>query len=182
MVNMGDIQEDLTRISKDLEYLNAIDRRSRRHQLITLLSLFAFVIYLTLIYLKWELEPDPLVVEYSAKEDGVSVCKDFKFEFTRYVKSTKDINIYVQERYHDLSGAMDRQGVAGELVISKPIHYFVGKNVEKNLVFYKDVPPTLPMGNYEYRPWVTYQVNPIKTITKPLPVQQLVVNCKVIKE
>ena len=72
--------------------------------------------------------------------------------------------------------------IEGEYVISKPIHYPLGKDFEKVMTFNKIVPENIPTGRYEYRPWATYKVNPIKTITRILPIQRINVVCDYNKD
>lgn len=127
----------------------------------------------TLVY--WATEKDPLIVEQSGL--GFSVCKDRKFTFSRYVASNKPLDIYVQNRWHDTDKFMDVSGIEGEYVLPRPDHYPLDAGFAKVMAFRKTVPEDLPAGNYEYRPVATYKVNPIKTITRPLPVQQVQVVC-----
>jgi hypothetical protein len=85
----------------------------------------------------------------------------------------------VQERWHDLDGMMDYNGIEGEYVYGGLITYTLGSGFNKVMTFNKKVPKDILVGRYEYRPWATYKVNPIKTITRLLPVQDVVVVCDV---
>jgi hypothetical protein len=123
----------------------------------------------------WKLEPDPLTV--TAVGSCYSVCTERQFSFSRYVKSTKDLKIYVQNRWHDTDGFMDSNGITGELVLSSPDFYPLGAGFESIMTFDKQVPNAVPVGNYKYIPIATYEVNPIKTITRPLPPQNIQVVC-----
>ncbi len=86
-------------------------------------------------------------------------------------------DIYVQNRWHDLDGFRDMHGIEGELVLPLPNHYPLGEDFAKVMTFNKQVPKELPVGRYEYRPWATYKINPIKTITRLLPIQEVDVVC-----
>ena len=128
----------------------------------------------------WAVEPDPLTVTYVGSDQ--STCKDRKYTFKRLVRSDKDLDIYVQERWHAMDGSMDMDGFKGELVVAKPIHYPLGKGFMQPMEFDKAIPKVLPKGKYEYRPYATYKVNPLKTITKKLPMQIVDVICDYDKD
>jgi hypothetical protein len=130
----------------------------------------------------WTIEPDPLQVDYITNEAKWSKCSNREYTFTRYVRSEKDLTITVQERWHDLDGMMDYNGVEGEYVYGNRITYTLGSGFNEVMTFNKAVPKDIPLGRYEYRPWATYKVNPIKTITRLLPVQNVVVVCDVNKK
>jgi hypothetical protein len=74
---------------------------------------------------------------------------------------------------------MDYKGIEGEYVYGNLITYTLGAGFNKVMTFNKKVPKDILVGRYEYRPWATYKVNPIKTITRLLPVQDVVVVCDV---
>lgn len=129
--------------------------------------------------IEWHLlnEPDPLIVERIAGDSRMSVCTDRRYEFRRLVKSTKALNIYVQERWHSIEGDLNVNDTEGEIVLSTPIHYPLDAGFEKVMTFKKVVPETLAKGKWEYRPIATYYVNEKKTITRPLPTQLVTVDC-----
>jgi hypothetical protein len=77
---------------------------------------------------------------------------------------------------------MDHNGIEGEYVFGGIVTYTLGSGFNKVMTFNKKVPKDIPLGRYEYRPWATYQVNPIKTITRLLPVQYIEVRCDAAKE
>jgi len=106
-----------------------------------------------------------------------SKCNNREYSFKRYVRSEKDLVITVQERWHDLDGMMDYKGTEGEYVYGNRVTYTLGTGFNKVMTFHKEVPKDIAIGRYEYRPWATYQVNPIKTITRLLPVQNVNVLC-----
>ena len=130
------------------------------------------VFVLTLIY--WVVEPDPVTVKVYKTSD--SECHDRQFSFERYVQSSKAVDIFVQQRWHNLNDG-NFKGIEKEVVITEPGYYPLGADFEKIMEFAKCVPDKITQGNYEYRPWATYQVNPIKTIHKLLPVQNVNVVC-----
>ena len=79
-----------------------------------------------------EHEPDPLTVERVVGDDKISICKDRNYEFRRLVKATKNLDIYVQWRWHSLDGKLDVNGIDGEIVLSQPIHYPFDAGFEKS--------------------------------------------------
>lgn len=129
--------------------------------------------------IEWNLlnEPDPLIVERIKGDSRQSVCVDRNYEFRRLVKAKKNLDIYVQERWHSLDGDLDEGNVEGEIVLAKPIHYPLDAGFEKIMTFKKTVPDTIGKGRWEYRPIATYVVNEKKRITRPLPVQLVEVDC-----
>jgi hypothetical protein len=74
---------------------------------------------------------------------------------------------------------MDYHDVEGEYVYGNRITYTLGAGFNEVMTFNKKVPKDILVGRYEYRPWATYKVNPIKTITRLLPVQDVVVVCDI---
>jgi hypothetical protein len=172
-------EEIIVRIEKQLLIQRFIWR-------VVLISVVVFT--LTLLY--WTFEPDPLSVTRIDNDCTWSECSNRRYQFTRLVHSSKDIDIYVQERWHNLDGMMDEviptanglTTIEGELVISKPVHYPLGKDFNKIMTFNKTVPSNITLGRYEYRPWATYRVNPIKTITRMLPNQMVNVVCDYDRE
>lgn len=122
-------------------------------------------------------EPDPLTVERVNGDSKVSICKDRNYEFRRLVKTTKNVDIYVQERWHSVDGSLNVGEVDGEIVLSKPIHYPLDAGFEKVMTFKKVVPETVTKGKWEYRPIATYVVNEKKRITRALPTQLIEVDC-----
>jgi hypothetical protein len=125
----------------------------------------------------WTVEPDPLTVAYADGESNWSDCVGRHYSFKRFVYTTKDVDIYVQERYYDLDGMADLHGIEGERVYPNDVRYQLGEGFKKIMTFKKDLPIDIPVGRYEYRPWARYKVNPIKEIYRPLPTQQINVHC-----
>jgi hypothetical protein len=161
----------MSQIDRQLYYFQQFNRL-----VLVILTLIVGV----LVY--WTFEPDPLQVDYITNEAKWSKCHNREYSFTRYVRSDKDLTITVQERWHDLDGMMDYNGVEGEYVYGSIITYTLGSGFNKVMTFNKKVPTDIPLGRYEYRPWATYKVNPIKTITRLLPVQDVVVVCDAKKK
>ncbi|MCI4435648.1 MAG: hypothetical protein JHC33_02385 [Ignisphaera sp.] len=126
----------------------------------------------------WTIEPDPLQVNYVDGEVKWSKCTHREYSFDRYVRSDKDLIITVQERWHDIDGMMNYNGIEGEYVFGSTVTYTLGAGFNEVMTFNKKVPKDIPIGRYEYRPWATYKVNPIKTITRLLPVQYIEVVCE----
>jgi hypothetical protein len=123
----------------------------------------------------WEFESDPLEVD--AIDPTFSTCVDRTFTFKRFVKTDKPIDIYVQQHWHNTDGFDDYNGIEGELVIPETDHYPLNVSTMKSMTFEKPVPINVGIGMYEYRPIATYRVNPLKIITKQLPVQRVWVKC-----
>ena len=127
---------------------------------------FGFVALL----LYWNLEADPLHIEATPNNVEWATCKDREFEFERRVVTSKYLEVQVSQYLVDLStGAQyglpaiaPYSGAAGDIVVR----------------YKKQVPWSYREGAYEYKPVLTYQVNPIKTITKDAPSQKVLVNCK----
>jgi hypothetical protein len=134
-------------------------------------------VLVTTVLLYWTIEPDPLQIDYVDGEIHWSKCVHREYSFNRHVISKKDLLITVQERWYDLDGMMDRNGVEGEYVFGNEVTYTLGGGIDKVMVFNKKVPNDINVGRYEYRPWATYKVNPIKTITRLLPTQYVEVVC-----
>lgn len=121
-------------------------------------------------------EEDPVIVEYVEPDEIWSSCEHREFSFERRVVSTKDIKVEVFERYYDLDGLNDfgdggrefQNNITTTYPISKGSHIYK---------FNKVLPTLVGVGLYEYRPYIYYMVNPLKPITKPLPVQFVFVSC-----
>ena len=133
------------------------------------------VLSFVLLIIYWLVEPDPLTVTQHGL--GCAECHDRKFSFERYVRSDKHLDIYVQQRWYNKDGIDDIRGVQKETVITQPDYYPLGADFEKIMEFTKCVPDNITIGRYEYHPWATYQINPIKTVHRLLPVQEVNVVC-----
>lgn len=123
----------------------------------------------------WTFEPDPLTV--IPHGSSCSMCSERQFTFERHVVSSKPLDIYVQQRWYNLDGIDDHNGIQKEMVITEPDYYPLGKDFNRDMEFTKCVPAKVGVGRYEYRPWATYKVNPIKTIHRLLPTQEVNVIC-----
>lgn len=143
------------------------------HWLAIVVTSAVLAVVITIIY--WVLEPDPLTVDKVGY--WCSECTDRKFSFERHVKSSVPLDIYVQQRWYNVDGIDDRKGIQKEVIITEPDYYPLGKDFEKNMEFTKCVPDNVPAGRYEYRPWATYKINPIKTVHRLLPTQEVNVVC-----
>ncbi len=143
------------------------------HWLAIVVTSVVLAVVITIIY--WVLEPDPLTVDKVGY--GCSECTDRKFSFERHVKSSIPLDIYVQQRWYNVDGIDDRKGIQKEIIITEPDYYPLGEDFEKDMEFTKCVPDNVPAGRYEYRPWATYRINPIKTVHRLLPTQEVNVVC-----
>jgi hypothetical protein len=129
-----------------------------------------FFIGMVVVLAYWNLEPDPLHIEATPNNVEWATCKDREFEFERRIVTSKYLEVQVSQYLIDLStGAQyglpaiaPYSGAAGDIVVR----------------YKKQVPWSYREGAYEYKPVLTYQVNPIKTITKAAPSQKVLVNCK----
>jgi hypothetical protein len=142
---------------------------------VTLNVLLAIVLSSIALLVYWTLEPDPLTVKQYGK--GYAECVDRKFSFERYVRTSKSLDIYVQQRWYNKDGIDDLGNIHKETVITVPDYYPLGKDFEKIMEFNKCVPDNIPIGRYEYRPWITYKINPIKIVHRLAPVQEVNVVC-----
>jgi hypothetical protein len=157
-----------------------IDRQIAHFKIFNHVFLIILLLVVSLLTY-WTFEPDPLLIDYVNDGDSWSKCNNREYSFERRVKSNKDLLITVQERWHDLDGMMDHNNIEGEYVFGSEITYTLGSGLDKAMIFNKKVPNDIPIGRYEYRPWATYKVNPVKTITRLLPVQNVIVVCDEIK-
>ena len=143
------------------------------HWLAVVVTFTVLAVIITIIY--WVIEPDPLTIDKVGY--GCSECTDRKFSFERHVKSSIPLDIYVQQRWYNLDGIDDKDGIQKEIIVTEPDYYPLGKDFEKSMEFTKCVPDNVLMGRYEYRPWATYRINPIKTVHRLLPTQEVNVVC-----
>jgi hypothetical protein len=125
----------------------------------------------------WLLEPDPVVISRIPGHSEWSVCDKRLYKFHRYVYSSKDVSITVQQRYINLDNMTDANGIENEKIYPDELPYQLGAGFEKNMEFTKPLPTDLPPGRYEYRPWARYKLNPLQEIYRPLPTQKVEVTC-----
>lgn len=138
-------------------------------------SLVVLSISVTLIY--WYNEPDPLTVNYTAKDNSWSLCENRKFRLTRDVQSTKDITVTIKEYWYNIDGMEDVDGKMNEYPHKPLTVYTLNSGTDRVFTFPKTVPAALPDGRYRYRPSAEYYVNPLKTIRRDLPIQYVNVVC-----
>jgi hypothetical protein len=128
-----------------------------------------FFIVMVVVLAYWNLEPDPLEITATPNNKEWADCKGRDFEFERRIVTSKFLEVQVSQYLIDLStGAQyglpaiaPYSGAAGDIVVK----------------YKKHVPDSFAGGAYEYKPVLTYQVNPVKTITKVAPTQKVIV-CK----
>jgi hypothetical protein len=113
----------------------------------------------------WNFEKDPLTITDTGNNPEVASCIDRVFTFERYVKTTKHLDVFVARELVDLS--------TGDSFNLSGIPPYSGAAGERNWTYLVEVPEAFREGLYEYRPTLTYVVNPIKTITKPAPSQKV---------
>lgn len=138
----------------------------------------SFLVFVLALSAYWYFEPDPLRVTYVEDRGTIewSQCTNREYHMHRRVVALKDVDVVVQERYSSLDFP-EYNGIPHLHVESKTLVYFTPKGTDVVMSFIKEVPNVLPFGTYEYKPLATYKVNPIKTITKPLPPQRIEVIC-----
>ena len=113
----------------------------------------------------WNLEKDPLDIVDTGTNPEVARCEKRVFTFTRDVTTTKFLEVQVARELVDLS--------TGEAFGLPAIPPYSGPAGSRRWTYTVEVPHAYKEGLYEYRPTLTYKVNPIKTITKPAPAQKV---------
>lgn len=121
------------------------------------------------LLLYWNLESDPLTIEATPDSQEWVTCKDRAFSFQRRVVTTKFLEVHVAQELVDL-----QSGASFNLAAIPP---YSGPAGDRVWTYTKTIPDTFRHGDYEYRPTLTYQVNPIKTITKAAPGQKVHLTC-----
>ena len=113
----------------------------------------------------WNFEKDPLTITDTGNNPEVASCTDRKFTFERYVKTSKHLDVFVARELVDLT--------TGDVFNLSAIPPYSGAAGERNWTYIVEVPEAFKEGLYEYRPTLTYAVNPLKTITKTAPSQKV---------
>lgn len=117
----------------------------------------------------WLLEPDPLTIAPSSSNKDIYVCVDYSFEFDRYVKLNKPLTVTVEPRLKDLR-------TNPTYILQSKV--YEGHKQEGVITFRHKIDSTFPAGVYEYQPYLTYDVNPIKKVNKKAPPQTVLFGCK----
>lgn len=121
----------------------------------------------------WLLEPDPLTIKTSSTNQEIYVCIDNSFDFERYVKLDKRLSVTVEPRLKDLRTNQT-------YILESKV--YEGHKQEGIITFRHRIDTTYPTGIYEYQPYLTYNVNPIKKVNKKAPTQTVLFGCKVDSE
>jgi hypothetical protein len=116
----------------------------------------------------WTFEKDPLIVEDTGTNPEFYVCIDGVFEFERYVKTDKPLTVRVEPRLTDLK-------TKSTYVLESK--YYDGHKQDGIVSYRHKIKASYPSGVYEYQPYLIYDVNPIKTISKPAPPQTVIFGC-----
>lgn len=127
-----------------------------------------FSVGLIALLLYWNLEPDPLKIRDTGNNPEWATCyqHDRTFTFEREIFATKTVTVHTEEHMVDI-----KTGETMILPTPQPLTITKGARVAK---CQKKVPQAfLPGKRYEYRPIISYKVNPIKTITKYAPAQKV---------
>jgi hypothetical protein len=143
----------------------------------TLNLLLALVIGMMCVIVYWIFEPDPLTVSYAKGYTSWSLCENGQYSLIRDVQSTKDLSIKVKEFWWNIDGMDDVNGKMNEYPHKPLSFYTISAGTDRVFDFPKSVPAKLKVGRYRYRPHAEYQINPIKTIRRDLPVQYVNVVC-----
>jgi len=153
-----------------------VDKTSKQMDLILLAIRFlgTFGIWLavvsSIVLIYWNFEEDPLTITTTPTVQEWVHCTDRFFEFDREITTKKYLTVYVTQELKDLS--------TGKIHPMAAIPPYSGEAGSRVWTYKKEVPYAFRDGAYEYKPVLTYQVNPIKTITKEAPTQKVLVNCK----
>lgn len=128
--------------------------------IVALLSLVVFVI----IQVKWQLQPDPLELtvydESGQIEHYDNVVPNQELRFTRLACVTSPILVTVHREIKNLDN--------GAKIMLPTISYSAQPEPECfPVAFVVEVPSDICEGSFKYVPTLIYEVNPIKTITKP---------------
>jgi hypothetical protein len=126
------------------------------------LGLWIFV-GMVVLFTWWNFEPDPLTITKTENaQEWVSCDENRTFRFERDIKTTKYIEVFVDQSLVDLE-----TGVAFGLPAIPP---YSGAAGDRRITYVKEVPVAFAGGReYEYRPVLTYKVNPIsKRPTAPI--------------
>jgi hypothetical protein len=143
----------------------------------TLNALLALVLSMVAVIIYWAFEPDPLTVNYAKGYTNWSLCENREYSLVRDVQSSKDLTVNVKEYWWNMDGMDDVNGKMNEYP-HKPLSvYTLSAGTDRVFDFPKSVPAKLKVGRYRYRPHAEYQINPIKTIRRDLPVQYVNVVC-----
>jgi hypothetical protein len=143
----------------------------------TLNALLAMVLGMAAVIIYWVFEPDPLTVNYAKGYTSWSLCENREYSLVRDVQSSKDLTVNVKEYWWNMDGMDDVNGKMNEYP-HKPLSvYTLSAGTDRVFDFPKAVPAKLKVGRYRYRPHAEYQINPIKTIRRDLPVQYVNVVC-----
>jgi hypothetical protein len=143
----------------------------------TLNALLALVLSMVAVIIYWAFEPDPLTVNYAKGYTSWSLCSERRYSLVRDVQSRKDLTVNIKEYWWDIDGMQDVGGKMHEYPHKPLTTYTLSAGTDRVFDFPKYVPKDLPVGRYRYRPHAEYQINPIKTIRRDLPVQYVNVVC-----
>lgn len=112
-------------------------------------------------------EQDPLTVIKPESETRV-VVDDGSFSFYRGVCAQQNVVVSVHRQFKNLE--------TNELYLLPSTTYGTQKSDECILMrFVVAVPSDLPKGIYLYTPLATYAINEVKTITKELPSERVII-------
>lgn len=135
----------------------------RKHFTQFLAVLFAVVVALQLVE-AWKLyADDPLTVTYHGEPDRtVFLNPGDSFTFRRDVCVEQDIDVTVHREFHSMT--------SGDKFMLSGIRYVAyAEDGCYTAEFSATVPDRMPVGPYEYRPILIYDVNNRLTIAKPAP-------------
>lgn len=160
-------------MTQNIELINSALKSQQRTYRLFLATLIIF----SSVILYWTFEPDPLTVNYVKGDNGWSTCSDRRFPLIRDVHSTKDLKVDVKEFWWNIDGVDDIDGKMNEYPHLEQSHYTLSAGTDRVFTFPKYVPKDIEVGRYRYRPHAEYRINPIKVITRDLPIQYVDVVC-----
>lgn len=139
-----------------------------RHLLVIFYGLAAVVFTSVIIGGLQRLEPDPLQVVAFHKPATVTQQPGDLVVFWREVCASKAVIVHTHREFVNLA-----TGKKYTLPSVSYVSSSTGNCYETR--FETPLPDDIPPGEYEYRPALTYEVNPSKTISKAAPVVRVVV-------
>ena len=130
---------------------------------------FAFVAFYFSTLLMQTYEKDPLSVKPSTEEERFVVAAGDSFVFSRQVCTEKDLAVTVHREFHNTE-------TGNKFMLAGVRYVAYASDSCYETEFLTQTPLQLERGEYEYRPILIYNVNNIKTITKPAPKVFVTVN------
>lgn len=142
--------------------MNQIISNRTKHILYLFYVVLAFVAVLMFAGVLQKFERDPLSVSALSPPDVVEIASGESFTFWREVCTSRDLLVHVHREFHHLSTGQKYMLTSAEYIAHAESGCYETQ-------FAARLPSRVPPGLYEYRPILTYDVNPALTITKRAP-------------